>query len=113
VVPNSGDVEPDCVQRAGGGDEQVVALGAAEGEVGGDLGEVDLAEEGAVGVEAAQPVVGGGPDAAQLVQPQAVKRSGIAGGEDLAAGEGGAVDDVEAADVTLVRVSDVPLGFVG
>src|SRR5262245_45333883 len=68
-VAGAGGVEAQAVHRTGGGDEQVVAFGAAEGEVGGDLGEVQLAEQGAVGVEAVDPVVGGGPDPAGVVEP--------------------------------------------
>src|SRR5262249_47658397 len=98
-VAGAGGVEAQVVHRTGGGDEQVVAFGAAEGEVGGDLGEVQLAEQGAVGVEAVDPIVGGGPDPAGVVEPDAVEGSGVAGGEHLPGGQGTAAGDVEEPDV--------------
>src|SRR5689334_14172268 len=84
-VAGAGDVEAQAVQRTCSGDEQVVALGAAEGEVGDDLRNMQLADQGAVRVEAVHAVVGGSPDAASIVEPHAVEASRVARGEDLPA----------------------------
>ena len=72
-----------------------------------DLGQQQLAEQGAVGVEAVQPVVAGRPDPAGVVEPDAVEHAGVAGGEDLAAGERPSSVDVEPADVAPPGVDDV------
>src|SRR5262249_14911341 len=112
-VAGAGGVEAQAVHRTGGGDEQVVAFGAAEGEVGGGLGEVQLAGQGAVGVEAVDPIVGGGPDPAGVVEPDAVEGSGVAGGEHLPGGQGTAAGDVEEPDVLGAGIGDVELAFAG
>src|SRR5215469_18697469 len=54
-VAGAGGVEAQAIQRAGGGDEQVVAFGAAAGEVGDHLRKEQFAEQGAVRVEAVDP----------------------------------------------------------
>ena len=77
----------------------MVALGAAELDVGDDLGDEDLADKRPVGVEDVDAIVGAGPDAALDVEPEAIEESGGAGGEDLPPGEGGVDRDGEAADV--------------
>src|SRR5215475_1011506 len=112
-VAGAGGVEAQAIQRAGGGDEQVVTFGAAEGEVGDDLRKVQLAEQGAVGVEAVDAIVGGGPDPAGVVEPDAVEGTRVAGGEHLPAGQGTVVAHVEQPDVLPAGIDDVELAFVG
>src|SRR5215470_7875227 len=112
-VAGAGGVEAQAIQRAGGGDEQVVAFGAAEGEVGDHLRKVQLAEQGAVRVEAVDPIVGGGPDPAGVVEPDAVEGSRVAGGEYPPTGQHAVAGHVEEPDVLLASVDDVELAFVG
>src|SRR5499433_4188641 len=112
-VAGAGGVEAQAVHRTGGGDEQVVTFGAAEGEVGDNLREVQLAEQGAVGVEAVDPIVGGGPDPAGVVEPDAVEGSGVAGGEHFPGGQGTVAAHVEEPDVLLPGIDDIELPFVG
>src|SRR6516165_10795769 len=78
-VTGGGEVDEDRVQRAGRADEQVVAFRAAEGEVGHDLGDVQLAEQRAVRVETVQPIRGRRPDAAPGVEADAIEVAGVAG----------------------------------
>ena len=90
----------------------MVPLRSAEGEVGDDLGDVQPAEQGAVGVEAVQAVVRRGPHAPAAVEPESVERSGVAVGEDVASGQGAVVIDVEPPDVSAAGVGDVQLSLV-
>ena len=90
----------------------MVASGPAEGEVGDDLGDVQLAEQRAVGIEAVQPVVRRGPHAPATVEPQPVERSGVTLGEDVTTRQAALVIDVESADVPAAGVSDAELAFV-
>ena len=90
----------------------MVALGTAEGEVGHDLGDVQLADQGAVRVEAVQSVVRRGPHAPAAVEPEPVERSGVAVGEDVTPGERAVVVDVESPDVPAAAVADVELLLV-
>ena len=77
-VAGAVEVDQDRIQRAGRADEQVVALGAAEGEVGHDLRNMELSDQRAVRVEAVQPVRGRRPDPAARVETDAVEGAGIA-----------------------------------
>src|SRR5262245_57302272 len=79
------DREVDRVQRGGRADEQPVALGAAEADVGDDLGDGDLAEQRAVGGVAVDAVARAGPQVAVDVEPEAVEQADVAGLEHLAA----------------------------
>jgi hypothetical protein len=81
----------------------VVALPAAEGKVGHDLGHMELADQGSVGVQAVQAVVRGAPQPPKVVEPDAVVAL-VVGGEHLAAGKSLPVDDVEDADVAPLAV---------
>ena len=60
-------------------------FGPAERQVRADLRQQQLAEQRAVRVEAVQAVVGGGPEPAGVVEPDAVETAAVAGGEHLAA----------------------------
>src|SRR2546422_9144609 len=77
----------DRVERRRRGDEQAVALGAAEAEIGDHLGNVDLAEESAVRAVAMDAIAGARPDVAANIEPEAVEESRIAGRKDLATRE--------------------------
>ena len=77
----------------------MVALGTAELDVGDDLRDEDLADQGSVGVVDVDAIGGAGPDPALDVEPEAIEEPRGGGGEDLASGEGGIVIDGEAADV--------------
>ncbi len=111
-VPGAAEVDQDRVQRACRGDEQPVALGAAEGEVGHDLGHVQFSDPRAVRVEAVQPVRRRRPDAAAVVEADAVEVAGVAGREDLAAGERGVAAPLEDPDVLAPAVDDVEPALV-
>src|SRR5690606_35550576 len=89
------DVHAQAVQRGRRGDVEVVALRAAEGEVGHHLRDVQLADERAVGGEAVQSVVSGRPQPSGVVDPESVERARVARGEHLAATELAAGTDVE------------------
>src|SRR5215470_16057950 len=106
-VAGAGEVHEDRVQRACCADEQVVALRAAEGEVGHDLGNVELSEQRAVRVEAVQPIRGRRPDAAAGVEADAIEVAGAAGGEDLATGECGVIGHLEGPHLLTSAVDDV------
>ena len=75
-------------------------------------GRCSLPSRRAVRVEAVQPVVGGGPDPARVVEADPVKRPRVAGREHLATAEAVA-GDLEAPDVPPPCVDDVELGLVG
>src|SRR2546422_8597262 len=81
----------DRVERRRRGDEQAVALGAAEAEIGDHLGNVDLAEESAVRAVAMDAIAGARPDVAPNIQPEAVEESPIAGRKNLAPPERAAI----------------------
>ena len=51
--------EVDCIERLAAGDKEPVFHRSAEAEIGGGLGQVDLADEVAVGGETMDPVVAG------------------------------------------------------
>src|SRR5437868_10164501 len=81
----------DRVERRRRGDEQAVALGPAEADVGDHLGNVDLPEESAVRAVAMDAIAGARPDVAAHIEPEAVEESRIAGRKDLATRERAAV----------------------
>src|SRR3989449_10335844 len=81
----------DRVERRRRGDEQAVALGAAEANIGDHLGNVDLAEESTVRAVAMDAIAGARPDVAAYVEPEAVEESRIAGRKDLATRERAAI----------------------
>ena len=60
-------------------------FGAAEGDVGDDFGDQDLADQRAVRIVAMHAVAGARPDAAGPVDAEAVEQAGGPFGEDLAA----------------------------
>ena len=62
--------------------------------------------------EAVQPVVRRGPHAPPTVEAEPVERSGVAVGEDVTAGKGAVVIEVEAPDVSAAGVGDVELLLV-
>ncbi len=92
--------------------EQVVALSAAEGEVGHDLRNMELSDQRAVRVEAVQPVRSRRPDPAACVETDAVEGASIAGYEDLTAVERGGAGHAEDPDVLAPAVGNVKLPFV-
>ena len=105
--------EIDRIERRRSADEQAVALGAAEGDVGDHLRDEDLADQRAVGVVAVDALAGARPDAALPVDAEAVEEAGGRFGEDLAALQALAVGgDGEAADVARA-VLDVGGAGVG
>src|SRR2546422_8210563 len=81
----------DRVERRRRGDEQAVALGAAEADIGDHLGNVDLAEQRAVRAVAMDAIAGARPDIAAYIEPEAVEESRIAVRKDLATRERAAI----------------------
>ena len=79
---------PDRVQRGRRGDEEAVALRAAEGEVGRGFGQVQLADQRAVRIEAVHALADACPDSPGVVQANAVEVPGGVVGEQLAASRG-------------------------
>lgn len=71
-------VDVEGVEALAGGDEEAVSFGAAEAEVAGGFGELDMADEFAFGIENVDAVVavarpaGTGPDVAFHVATDAV-----------------------------------------
>src|SRR4051812_14199805 len=98
-VLGAGGGDVDGPDRVGGGDEESVALGSAEAEVGDHRGGADLSEECAVGGVSVDAVTGAGPDVALAVDPEAVGDPGADLDEDLAAAEALAALHPEGADV--------------
>jgi hypothetical protein len=110
--PGPVGVQHDRVDRVGGGDEEPIALRAAEDQVRhGGLRDRQRREVRAVGVEAVD-VRRGGPHPALDVDPQAVEAPARGLREHLTAAELPTVH-VEAADVAAGRVGDVEHGLVG
>src|SRR5205814_6401750 len=110
-VAGAVEVDQDRIQRTGRADEQVVALSAAEGEVGHDLRNMELSDQRAVRVEAVQPVSGRRPDPAGCVETDTVKGASIAGCEDLTAVDRGGAGHGEDPDVLAPAVGNVQLPF--
>src|SRR5215469_5398872 len=98
------EVDQDRIQRTGRTYEQVVALSAAEGEVGHDLRNMELPDQRAVRVEAVQPVRSRSPDPAACVETDAVEGASIAGYEDLTAVDRGGAGHAEDPDVLAPAV---------
>src|SRR6516225_5444853 len=111
-VAGAVEVDQDRIQRTGCTYEQMVALSAAEGEVGRDLRNMELSDQRAVRVEAVQPVRGRRPDPAVCVETDAVEGASIAGCEDLTAGDRGGAGHAEDPDVLAPAVGNVKLPFV-
>jgi hypothetical protein len=89
----------DRIKRRRAADEQPVALQAAETDIGHHFGYVHLAEQGAVGMVAADAVAGARPEVAVLVDAKAVEDADGAGGEYGATGADvaarlGAIEDL-------------------
>src|SRR4029077_8526919 len=103
-VAGAVEVDQDRVQRTGRTDEQVVALGAAESEVGHDLRNMELSDQRAVGVEAVQPVRSRRPDPAACVETDAVEGASSAGYEELTAVDRGGAGHAEDPDVLASAV---------
>ena len=107
--------------RGGGADEEAVPLAPTEADVGADLGDEDLAEEGAVRGEAVDAVAGRAPDVAAGVDAEAVEGARLADREVVAVVDGLAVErDRVGADLGLVvgavaaaGVADVEQRLVG
>src|SRR5712664_4014196 len=95
----------DRVERRRRGDEQTVALEAAEADIGDHLGNVDLAEESAVRAVAMDAIPGARPDVAAYIEPEAVEESRIAGRKDLATRERGAPEAPRDAGYSAERAS--------
>src|SRR3954453_1584831 len=89
----------DRVQRGCRGDEEAVAVRTAETDVRDCLRNADLPDQRAVRVQAMHTVVRRGPQAAGLVDAEAVEEAGLADGETNAVPQPPAVDDVEDPDV--------------
>ena len=85
--PYAVDREEDGVERGCGADKEAVALGTAEDEIGDGLGNEDLAEKGAIGVEDVNAVGGAHPAAALGVEAEAVEAAVGGFGPDVAAGK--------------------------
>src|SRR5690606_19568078 len=92
-------VDVDRIERRGRGDEQAVLLRAAEAQIRHDLGDEDLAEQGAVGPETVDAVPGARPDVAVGVEAEAVELAGVADGENSGIRHGAGAADIEGADV--------------
>ncbi len=102
------DVGHEGVQRGRGRDEHAVALEPAEHQVGGELGQPQPADQGAVGVVAEHRLAGRGPDPTGVVEPQAVEVVALdALGEHLAAAQRAVVAHLEHPQVPGSGVGDV------
>ena len=64
------------IQRGGAADQQSIALGAAEREIGDHLGNAHLADQRSAGLQHMHAVAGARPDAAVAVEPDAVLPAG-------------------------------------
>jgi hypothetical protein len=99
----------DRIKRRRAADEQPVALQAVETDIGHHFGYAHLAEQGAVGMVAADAVAGARP-VAVLVDAKAVEDADGAGGEDGATGADvaarlGAIEDLNHSGATrLCRI---------
>src|SRR5262249_50938171 len=91
--------EVDAVERGRGGNVEIVPLRSAEGDVADDLGHLDLAEQVALRRVAVHAVAGAGPDIAVGIEPEAVGEPRADVGEQPAARQLLAADDVEGPDM--------------
>src|ERR1043166_1331866 len=73
-----------AVERVGGADIEIIALGSPEHDVGADLRDLDLADQRTVGVDAVHAVVGRGPQSSGIVKAHPVEAPGAAAGDPLA-----------------------------
>src|SRR4051812_1968760 len=92
-------VREHTIERVRRRDVEIIALGAAEHDVGADLGYLDLADQRAVGVEAVHAVIGCGPEPAAIVETHAVEAARRAVGKLPAAGKLAPFADIEHADM--------------
>src|SRR6185295_17139623 len=97
--------EIDRIEGGRAADKQAVQLGTAEGHVADYLGDMDLADQRAVLVDAVDALGGAAPDAVFRVDAESIEQAGRRLGEDFAAAQLLAVDP-EAANV-LRAVLDV------
>src|SRR5688572_8289562 len=87
------------VEGGGAANEEVVALGPTELDVGNDLRDEHLADQGAVRIVDMDAIAGAGPDPAVDIEPEAIEKPGGTGREDLTSGQRVTAVDREPSDV--------------
>ena len=114
-------VHVDRVERGRAADIEAIALGAAKADVGDDFGDLDLADQRAVGRVDVDAVAGRGPDVAFRIDAKAVEQADRAGREQFRWTErapiGGDFGDANVLwailDMGRAGVGDIELFLVG